>query len=99
MGAEHAVRVAGPLHANNGDLLVAAAIEGIGIAMEPDFIAAADLAAGRLVRVLEDFAPPPTGIFAVYPSRRHLSAKVRAFVDFLAERFAAAGDPGAQELR
>jgi DNA-binding transcriptional LysR family regulator len=57
--------------------------------MEPDFIVAADLAAGRLVRVLAEYAPAPAGVYAVYPSRRHLSAKVRAFVDFLAERFAA----------
>lgn len=88
-GGEHAVRVTGPVHANNGDLLAAAAAEGIGIAMEPDFIVAADLAAGRLVRVLAEYAPAPAGVYAVYPSRRHLSAKVRAFVDFLAERFAA----------
>jgi DNA-binding transcriptional LysR family regulator len=91
-GSEHAVRVAGPVHANNGEMLVAAAVEGIGIAMEPDFIVAGQLAAGRLVRILADYAPAPTNIYAVYPSRRHLSAKVRAFVDFLAERFAQAGD-------
>jgi DNA-binding transcriptional LysR family regulator len=90
-GGEHAVRVAGPVHANNGDMLVAAAVEGIGIAMEPDFIVAADLAAGRLMRVLADYAPVPTNVYAVYPSRRHLPAKVRAFVDFLAERFATVG--------
>jgi DNA-binding transcriptional LysR family regulator len=59
--------------------------------MEPDFIVAADLAAGRLVRVLADYAPVPTNVYAVYPSRRHLPAKVRAFVDFLAERFATVG--------
>jgi len=57
--------------------------------MEPDFIVDADVAAGRLVRVLADYVPAPTNVYAVYPSRRHLSAKVRAFVDFLAERFAA----------
>ena len=95
-GKVHAIRVAGPVHANNADLLVAAAVEGIGIAMEPDFIVADELAAGRLVRVLADYAPAPTGIYAVYPSRRHLSAKVRAFVDFLAERFAAVPDWGAR---
>jgi DNA-binding transcriptional LysR family regulator len=91
-GSEHAVRVAGPVHANNGEMLAAAAVEGTGIALEPDFIVGADLAAGRLVRILADYAPAPTSIYAVYPSRRHLSAKVRAFVDFLAERFAHAGD-------
>jgi DNA-binding transcriptional LysR family regulator len=95
-GGEHAVRVVGPMHANNGEMLAAAAVEGIGIALEPDFIVGADLAAGRLVRILKDYAPTPTGIYAVYPSRRHLSAKVRAFVDFLAERFAAPeGGPAA----
>jgi DNA-binding transcriptional LysR family regulator len=88
-GKEHAVRVAGPVHANNGDLLAAAAVEGIGILMEPDFIVDAELRSGRLVRVLADYTAPTTGIYAVYPSRRHLSAKVRAFVDFLAERCAA----------
>jgi DNA-binding transcriptional LysR family regulator len=91
-GREHAVRVAGPVHANNGEMLAAAAVEGIGIALEPDFIVGADLAAGRLVRILADYSPAPTSLYAVYPSRRHLSAKVRAFVDFLAERFAHAGD-------
>jgi DNA-binding transcriptional LysR family regulator len=91
-GSEHAVRVAGPVHANNGEMLAAAAVEGTGIALEPDFIVGADLAAGRLVRILANYAPAPTSIYAVYPSRRHLSAKVRAFVDFLAERFAHAGD-------
>jgi DNA-binding transcriptional LysR family regulator len=60
--------------------------------MEPDFIVAGHLAAGRLVRIFADYAPAPTSIYAVYPSRRHLSAKVRAFVGFLAERFARAGD-------
>jgi len=87
-GGEHAVRVAGPVHANNGDLLAAAAIEGVGICLEPDFIVEADLRAGRLVRLLPGYAAPVTSIYAVYPSRRHLSAKVRAFVDFLAERCA-----------
>ncbi|HSD54815.1 MAG TPA: LysR family transcriptional regulator [Burkholderiales bacterium] len=98
-GKEHAVRVAGPVHANNADMLVAAAVEGIGIAMEPDFIVADDLASGRLVRILADYAPAPSSIYAVYPSRRHLSAKVRAFVDFLAERFAEAPDWGERGAR
>jgi DNA-binding transcriptional LysR family regulator len=44
--------------------------------------------AGRLKPILQEFEPPPLPIYVVYPSRRHLSAKVRAFADFLAERFA-----------
>jgi DNA-binding transcriptional LysR family regulator len=90
-GKDHTVRVAGPVHANNGEMLAAAAVEGIGIAMEPDFIVETELAAGRLVRILSDYAAPTTNIYAVYPTRRHLSPKVRAFVDFLAERFTAPG--------
>ncbi len=86
-GRERAVRVAGPLHANNGGLLAAAAVQGLGIAFEPDFIVAADLEAGRLRALLEEFEAPVSDVHAVYPSRRHLSAKVRAFVEFLAARW------------
>lgn len=87
-GREHAVRVSGPLHSNNGDLLAAAAVAGVGIAYEPEFILGPDLKAGRLVPILGSYTSPLGPIYAVYPSRRYLSAKVRAFVDFLAERFA-----------
>ena len=91
-GAERAVRVAGTLHTNNGDLLAEAAARGLGIAFEPAFIVGPDVRAGRLVPLLQEYAPSPVPIFAVYPSRKHLSAKVRRFVDFLAERFALAQD-------
>jgi DNA-binding transcriptional LysR family regulator len=86
-GAEHRVRVSGSVQTNNGDMLARAAAEGLGICCEPDFIVAEDLAAGRLTPILADFQPPSTAIHAVYPSRRHLSAKVRVFVDFLAAEF------------
>jgi DNA-binding transcriptional LysR family regulator len=87
-GAERAVRVAGPLGANNGRFLAAIAATGLAIALEPDFIVGDDIEGGRLVRLLPDFRPPSSPIYAAYPSRRHLSAKVRLFVDFLAQRFA-----------
>jgi DNA-binding transcriptional LysR family regulator len=89
-GRERNVRVDGPIHANNGRFLEALAVEGVGVAFEPDFIVGPDLRAGRLVRLLQGFLPPPSPIYVVYPSRRHLSAKVRVFTDFLVERFAAA---------
>jgi DNA-binding transcriptional LysR family regulator len=76
------------VHANNGRFLEALAVAGLGIAYEPDFIVGPDVRAGRLVPLLSEFAPPPAGIHVVYPSRRHLSAKVRAFTDFLVARFA-----------
>ena len=87
-GGERRVRVAGPVHANSGAFLAALAVAGVGIAYEPDFIVGADLAAGRLVPLLRGFPPAATPIHVVYPSRRHLSAKVRAFAEFLQERFA-----------
>jgi DNA-binding transcriptional LysR family regulator len=91
-GKDRVVRVAGRLHSNNGDLNAEAAARGAGIAFEPAFIVGPDLRAGRLVPLLQDFEPTPVPIYAVYPSRKHLSAKVRAFVDFLVARFAAAQD-------
>jgi DNA-binding transcriptional LysR family regulator len=81
-------RIAGSVHANNGEMLAAIAAAGVGIALEPDFIINPLLASGALVPILQDFKPAPYSIYAVYPSRRHLSAKVRTFVDFLADRFA-----------
>ena len=82
-----AVRVRGNLHSNNGDLLAEAAARGAGITFEPAFIVGEDVRAGRLVPLLQDYEPAPLPIYAVYPSRRHISAKVRLFVEFLAERF------------
>ncbi len=91
-GAERAVRVAGTLHSNNGDLLAEVAARGAGIVFEPAFIVGPDVRAGRLVPLLQDFTPPPVPIYAVYPSRKHLSAKVRRFVEFLIARFAQGQD-------
>ena len=86
-GHERAVRVTGSLNSNNGDLNAAAAVQGVGIALEPDFIVDSELKRGKLVPVLESFEAPASPIYAVYPSRRFLPAKVRVFVDFLVERF------------
>jgi DNA-binding transcriptional LysR family regulator len=91
-GREHAVRVSGNLHSNNGDFNAGAAARGAGIALEPAFVVAPDVRAGRLVPLLQDFAPAPVPIYAVYPSRKHLSAKVRLFVDFMVESFAGTRD-------
>ncbi len=95
-GRERNARIAGTIHANNGRFLEALAAEGVGIVREPEFIVGPDVRAGRLTPILCAFEPPPLTIYAVYPSRRHLSAKVRAFADFLVEHFAAAnwGLPG-----
>jgi DNA-binding transcriptional LysR family regulator len=81
------VRVTGRLNANNGDILRLAALGGEGIILQPSFIVADDLAAGRLVPILPGYAPDEIAIHAVYPHSRHLSVKVRSFVDFLVARF------------
>jgi DNA-binding transcriptional LysR family regulator len=88
-GSERLVRIGGPIHANNGRMLAAFAAEGAGIGNETDFNAAPELEAGRLVPILTDWSQPGIPIHAAYPSRRHLSAKVRAFVDHLAAALAA----------
>ena len=87
-GHDLKILVAGSVHANNGEMLASIAAEGVGIAHEPDFIVNPLLKSGRLVPILANYRPPPYNIYAVYPSRRHLSAKVRAFVDFLVAHFA-----------
>ena len=87
-GRDRSVRISGPVHANSGEFLVTLAAQGVAITLEPDFIVGPLVRAGRLVPILREFAPAPANISVVYPSRRHLSAKVRAFADFLAVRFA-----------
>lgn len=86
-GGEESVRVTSRLRANNGDILLAACLAGSGIAALPTFISGPSLRAGSLVRVLPHLERTDFAIHAVWPTARHLSAKVRAFVDFLAERF------------
>lgn len=81
------VEVRGRLSANNGDTLKAAALKGLGLVNLPSFIVGSDLQAGTLVTVLDQYVAQNLSLNAVYPHSRHLSPKVRAFVDFLAERF------------
>ncbi|MDH5559107.1 MAG: substrate binding domain-containing protein, partial [Alphaproteobacteria bacterium] len=85
---EVAVRVSGSLTANNGDVLRQAAVAGLGVIASPTFMVCDDLRDGRLEQVLRDYEPPNRGIYAVYPHNRHLSAKVRVFVDYLVEALA-----------
>jgi DNA-binding transcriptional LysR family regulator len=88
-GADVGVQISGNLRANNGDALRAAAIAGQGIIHQPTFIVADDIREGRLVALALD---QPTvelgGIYAVFLPDRHPPARVRAFIDFIAGRFA-----------
>lgn len=83
------VRVEGRLRFSRAEACLSAARRGFGIARAPGFAAAPDLRAVRLLAVLERFEPEPLPIHVVYPHAGHLAAKVRALVDFLADRLAA----------
>ncbi|MGH7788693.1 MAG: LysR family transcriptional regulator [Candidatus Binatia bacterium] len=80
-----AVPVEGNLAANNGEVLRAAALAGVGLALLPTFIVGDDLRAGRLRAVLIEYESWDASIYAVYPPTKQLAPKVRAFVDFLTE--------------
>lgn len=88
-GRDRSMKVAGPVHANYGRFLTALAVAGAAIVLEPDFLVGPDVRAGRLTPILRRFESPPGNIYVAYPSRRNLSAKVRAFADFLSARFTA----------
>lgn len=87
-GGEIRVRVSGSLMSNNGHMLLEAVRAGVGIAMGPDWLMHELLASGEIRAILPEYAPKALDISAVYPSNRLLSAKVRAFIDFLQEEFA-----------
>ena len=86
-GLEHVVKVPSVMRANNGDTARAAALAGVGVIWQPSFLVGDDLRAGRLVPLLPGYRMADIDILAVYPSRRHLSAKVRVMIDFLADAF------------
>jgi DNA-binding transcriptional LysR family regulator len=87
-GDEHrSVSVQGLLETNDGQIVRAAALDGMGILVQPSYIVYDDVVAGRLVPVLDDWDLPHLTINLAYPSRKHLSAKVRAFIDFMAGHF------------
>jgi DNA-binding transcriptional LysR family regulator len=81
------VAVSGPIEVNSPIVARSAAVSGLGWAILPDFIAQPEIDAGRLVPALDGRIPNGSGIFAVYPHRRYLPAKVRVFVDFMAQWF------------
>jgi DNA-binding transcriptional LysR family regulator len=84
-GAPRPVPVRGMLRANTGIALRSAAVAGLGIAASASFIVHEHLRRGELVAVLPGYPLRPRALYAMYPQNRHLSPKVRAFVDFAAE--------------
>lgn len=85
--AEHEVDINVDTTATSGDFLRELAVQGRGIVLQPTFIACDSVCNGDLVPVLTDFEWPVTPAYAIYPPTRHLSYRVRAFIDFLADYF------------
>jgi DNA-binding transcriptional LysR family regulator len=84
------VIVSGPFIANDLPSMLGAAVEGLGLAQVPEPISRGPVAAGKLVRVLEPFAPTAPGVFLYYPSRHQMTPKLRAFIDHVKSRTNAA---------
>jgi DNA-binding transcriptional LysR family regulator len=80
------VIVSGPFIANDIPTMLGAAIQGLGLAQVPEPIAADAVKAGKLVRVLETFAPTASGVFLYYPGNRQMMPKLRAFIDHVKSR-------------
>jgi len=84
---DHWIAIPWTLCTNNAEVLRDAAVQGRGIALLPTFIAGADFQQGCLATILPGYQAPEISIYAIYPATRHLSLKVRVFIDFLVERF------------
>jgi len=84
---EFTVSVEGDLRSNQGAALRLAAMRGMGIARLPNYLVHDDFENGRLVEILLEYRSPPRAVHVMYPQRRLMPAKVRSFIDFLADRF------------
>jgi DNA-binding transcriptional LysR family regulator len=82
------VSVSGRILADNGDVLMQAAMRGLGIAYLPEFIVRDLLGAGKLVEILATYAMPGIGIYAVLPGNRHIPQRVRILLDFVSKKLA-----------
>jgi DNA-binding transcriptional LysR family regulator len=79
------------LDVNDPEVCKRAALQGLGIAIIPEFVVSEEIKSGKLISVLDDYVAQGAGIYAVYPHRRHVPAKVRTFIDFMSERLNIAG--------
>jgi DNA-binding transcriptional LysR family regulator len=81
------MRPGGPLDCSDGQVLHEWCLAGYGIAWRSTWEVESDIAAGRLETVLDAFAAPPNGIYAVFPQRKHLALRVRLWIDFLKHHY------------
>ncbi|OPY99452.1 transcriptional regulator [Bradyrhizobium sacchari] len=90
-GRSMEIVVSGPFIANDFPTMLGAAVEGVGLAQVPAPLAAGAMAAGKLIPVLEQFAPMTPGVFLYYPGHRQIMPKLRAFIDHVKGRSAGTG--------
>ncbi|QIM53111.1 LysR family transcriptional regulator [Hydrogenophaga crocea] len=88
-----AVKVQGRLRSNNGDTCVQAALQGQGLILQPSFLVDPHLRSGALVALMPGWHAVELGVYAVYPTRRHVAPKVRLLIDFLAQALDASDGP------
>jgi DNA-binding transcriptional LysR family regulator len=81
------VKIHPTIRTNSGDTCRAGALQHQGIVLQPTFLIGGDLASGALVELMPEYRLPELGIYAVYPSRKHVAPKVRLLIDFLVESF------------
>ena len=81
------VKVAPRMRTNSGDTCCAAALQHQGIVLQPSFLVGTHLASGALVEILPQYRSIELGVYAVYPTRKHLTQKVRTLIDFLVDAF------------
>ena len=86
-GTELSVRVPNRMRANNGDVLLQASIDGLGILASTTFIDYKAIRSGLLKPILCDYRIKEVSVYAIYPAQRHLPARVRVLIDYLVERF------------
>ncbi len=86
-GEEKTITVRSKLESNDGQVIRAAALEGLGILVQPKYIVYDDIVAGRLIPLLDDWDLPRLTINIAFQSRRYLAAKVRLFIDYLVAHF------------
>jgi DNA-binding transcriptional LysR family regulator len=85
------LRPIGPLDCSDGQVLHDWCLAGYGIAWRSTWEVEAEIASGKLVALLEDFAAPPNGIYAVFPQRKHMALRVRLWIDFLKDNYSQVG--------
>jgi DNA-binding transcriptional LysR family regulator len=84
---DHWIQIPWTLCTNNAEVLRDAAVKGRGLALLPTFIAGDDLQTGALMTVLKEYKAPEISVYVIYSQTKHLSVKIRVFIDFLVERF------------